>query len=66
MSDVRTRVVDWLRNEFAEEQRAGFVHLLRVPDTQVVRFLDHFAGLAPRQIRPDDNPCGVVFLRAFG
>jgi hypothetical protein len=37
--------VDWLQNEFAEEQRAGFARLKRVPDTQVIRFLDHFASL---------------------
>jgi hypothetical protein len=36
-----------LRKEFAEEQRAGFPRLKRVPDTHVIRFLDHFAGLNP-------------------
>lgn len=45
MTDARAILVDWLRNEFAAEQRAGFARLKRVPDTQVIRFLDHFASL---------------------
>src|SRR5262245_19393834 len=49
MTDSRAILVGWLRNEFAEEQRAGFERLKRVPDTQVIRFLDHFASLNPAE-----------------
>ena len=45
MTDGRAVLVGWLRNEFAEERRTGFARLKRVPDTQVIRFLDHFASL---------------------
>lgn len=45
MTDAR--LVGWLLGEFAEEQRAGFARLKRVPDTQVIRFLDNFATLSP-------------------
>ncbi len=41
----RAAVVEWLHTEFAVEQQAGFPVLKRVPDTQVIRFLDHFEGL---------------------
>jgi len=47
MADPRAIVVGWLRNEFAAERRDGFPRLKRVPDSRVVRFLDHFAGLSP-------------------
>jgi hypothetical protein len=45
MTDSRAILVGWLRSEFAEEQRAGFARLKRVPDTKVIRILDHFASL---------------------
>jgi hypothetical protein len=45
MNDSHAVLVGWLRNEFAAEQRKGFPHLKRVPDTRVVRFLDHFVSL---------------------
>jgi hypothetical protein len=41
----RENLINWLRGEFAEEQVAGFARLKRVPDTHVIRFLDHFASL---------------------
>lgn len=47
MTDFRAVLADWLRNEFAAEQRDGFPRLKRVPDTRVIRFLDHFASLSP-------------------
>jgi hypothetical protein len=45
MTEERASIVQWLQTEFAVEQQAGFPVLKRVPDTQVIRFLDHFAGL---------------------
>ena len=47
MTVSRALVVGWLRNEFAAEQRDGFPRLKRVPDSRVIRFLDHFASLGP-------------------
>lgn len=47
MMDSRARVADWLRNEFTREQSEGFPRLKRIPDTRVIRFLDHFADLDP-------------------
>lgn len=47
MTDSRAIMVRWLRDEFAEEQRAGFARLKRVPDTRVIGFLDDFAALSP-------------------
>ncbi|OAI54361.1 hypothetical protein AYO44_03575 [Planctomycetaceae bacterium SCGC AG-212-F19] len=47
MTDPRAVLVGWLRNEFASEQRDGFSRLKRVPETRVIRFLDHFASLSP-------------------
>lgn len=41
----KAAVVHWLNGEFAAEQQAGFPTLRRVPDTQVIRFLDHFESL---------------------
>ncbi|WP_297053428.1 hypothetical protein [Thermosynechococcus sp. M55_K2018_012] len=43
--DSRTILVGWLRSQFAEEKSTGFARLRRVPDTHVIRFLDHFASL---------------------
>ncbi|HEV3386968.1 MAG TPA: hypothetical protein VG097_19275 [Gemmata sp.] len=45
MSAPRENLINWLRGEFAEEQCGGFARLKRVPDTHVIRFLDHFASL---------------------
>jgi hypothetical protein len=47
MADVRADMTEWLRTEFAAEQASGFARLKRVPDTQVIRFLDHFGSLDP-------------------
>lgn len=47
MTDSHAILVGWLRDEFAEEQRAGFARLKRVPDSRVIRFLDDFATLSP-------------------
>lgn len=41
----RERLAEWLRAEFEAEQASGFLRLKRVPDTKVIRFLDHFDGL---------------------
>ncbi|HEY2787075.1 MAG TPA: hypothetical protein VGJ05_19090 [Fimbriiglobus sp.] len=49
MSSSRSVVVDWLRAEFAAEERAGFPRLSRIPDTRVVKFLDHYASLPSDQ-----------------
>ena len=45
MNDSHAVLVGWLRNEFAAEERDGFPRLKRVPDTRVIRFLDHFVSL---------------------
>jgi hypothetical protein len=45
MPAPRENLIDWLRGEFAEEQCGGFLRLKRVPDTHVIRFLDHFTSL---------------------
>ncbi|MGH6845897.1 MAG: hypothetical protein ACREC0_00230 [Methylocella sp.] len=45
MTDYRAIAVDWVLSEFEVEQRNGFSTLKRVPDTRVIRFLDHFANL---------------------
>lgn len=45
MTDSRTTLVGWLRSLFTEEKSTGFARLRRVPDTHVIRFLDHFASL---------------------
>lgn len=45
LTEKKGAMVEWLQTEFAIEQRAGFPVLKRVPDTQVIRFLDHFDGL---------------------
>jgi len=47
MTDSRAMLVNWLRDEFAQEQRTGFARLKRVPDTRVIGFLDDFATLSP-------------------
>lgn len=49
MTDSRATLVGWLRSEFAEEQGTNFARLKRVPDTQVIRFLDYFASLSSAQ-----------------
>ena len=46
MTNSRASLVGWLQDEFAEEQAAGFSRLKQVPDTRVIRFLDHFASLS--------------------
>ena len=45
MTDMRADLVEWLRSEFTAEQNCGFERLKRIPDTRVVRFLDHFIDL---------------------
>jgi hypothetical protein len=45
MSDSREALAEWLRIQFVAEQEAGFPFLRRVPDTQVILFLDQFAEL---------------------
>ncbi len=45
--DNRDRLAEWLRAEFEAEQASGFLRLKRVPDTKVIRFLDHFDSLDP-------------------
>ncbi|MFQ3582260.1 MAG: hypothetical protein SNJ67_08750 [Chloracidobacterium sp.] len=45
VTDSHGLLVEWIRNEFAAEQGAGFPRLKCIPDTRVVRFLDHFATL---------------------
>jgi hypothetical protein len=45
MADSAATLAAWVRTEFAEEERSGFARLKRVPDTQVIRFLDHIASL---------------------
>jgi hypothetical protein len=49
MTDSRAALVGWLQDEFTAEQRDGFPRLKRVPDTRVIRFLDHFASLGPAE-----------------
>ncbi len=45
MTDSREALTEWLRAEFTAEQESGFPRLRRVPDTQVVHFLDRFGEL---------------------
>ncbi len=45
MTEMRAGVVEWLRSEFTAEQNSGFARLKRIPDTRVIRFLDHFSNL---------------------
>jgi hypothetical protein len=47
MGEYRDQLVNWLRAEFAAEQASGFARLKLVPDTRVIRFLDHFSSLEP-------------------
>ncbi len=49
MTTAHEKLVRCLRNEFDEEYRGGFARLKRVPDTQVVCFLDHFARFTPSE-----------------
>jgi hypothetical protein len=43
--DEQAGLTEWLRSEFTAEQNAGFPRLKCVPDTHVIRFLDHFDSL---------------------
>lgn len=45
MTDSRTTLAGWLQSQFTEEKSTGFARLRRVPDTHVIRFLDHFESL---------------------
>ncbi len=45
MTALRSAAIEFLRDEFAKEWNAGFPRLKRIPDTQVVKCLDYFAGL---------------------
>lgn len=50
MMNNRDLLAEWLRDEFEAEQASGFLRLKRVPDTKVIRFLDHFDSLeSPQQ-----------------
>lgn len=46
MTFSRDNIVGWLQDEFDTERRGGFMRLRRVPDTRVIRFLDHFEQLS--------------------
>jgi hypothetical protein len=46
MSDSRTNVVTLLRSEFAEEAASGFARLRRIPQTDIIWFVDYFAALS--------------------
>ncbi len=56
MTEMRAVLVEWLRSELVAEQNSGFPRLKRIPETRVVRFLDHFSNLdirySGRLIRP--------------
>jgi hypothetical protein len=45
VSDSRRNVVALLRAEFAEEAASGFPRLRRIPQTDIIWFLDYFSGL---------------------
>jgi hypothetical protein len=45
MSDSRSNVVTLLRAELAEEAASRFPRLRRIPQTDIIWFLDYFAGL---------------------
>jgi hypothetical protein len=45
VSDSRRNVVALLRAELAEEAASGFPRLRRIPQTDIIWFLDYFAGL---------------------
>jgi len=46
MSNSRTTVVTLLRSEFAEEVASGFARLGRIPQTDIIWFLDYFVSLS--------------------
>jgi hypothetical protein len=46
VSDSRQNVIPLLRAEYAEEAASGFARLRRIPQTDIIWFLDHFAGLS--------------------
>lgn len=43
--DSRVILPGWLRSQFHEEKATGFARLRRIPDTHVIRFIDHFENL---------------------
>jgi hypothetical protein len=45
MTEMHVDLLEWLRREFMAEQNSGFARLKRIPDTRVIRFLDHFCDL---------------------
>ncbi len=45
MADLRTNIAALLRNDFTAEADAGFPTVRRIPSTDAVKFLDHFATL---------------------
>lgn len=45
MNNVRQELVNWLKAEFRAEQKSDFTVLRQVPDTRVIRFLDHYTSL---------------------
>jgi hypothetical protein len=44
--ESRQNVITRLRAEYAEEAASGFARLRRIPQTDIIWFLDHFAGLS--------------------
>ena len=46
VSDSRRNAATRLRAELAEEAVSGFPRLRRIPQTDIIWFLDYFAGLA--------------------
>jgi hypothetical protein len=46
MAVSREHLIDWIRTEIAAEAATGFPRLSRVPDTRVVRFIDHYTALS--------------------
>jgi len=46
VSDLRSKVVALLRADLADEAAAGFPRLNRIPYTDIIWFLDYYAGLA--------------------
>ena len=45
MADLSTNIAALLRADFMAEAEAGFPTVRRVPSTDAVKFLDHFATL---------------------
>ncbi len=46
MSEMRSRLSALLKSELAQEAEAGFPRLMRLPNTQIIRFLDYFEALS--------------------